>query len=156
MIPPPQLPDRTLHVLKDELPPLKSSNTALVAAATTSGLMLAQDSPYTHTIEEVQGREPRQQTIWCLRDMEAEFLPEFEAEKISTSEFIRRFRDTQWRLDNPHHPIAYMAWFHETNQRLRENVKKQKPLLMIRRGGRIAFIPQGSDKITQDKILAML
>ena len=155
MTPPTQIPSRELVVLKDDLPPLKSTNTALVAAATTCGFMLSIDSPYTHTMEET-GKGTAQQTIWCLQDMEAEFLPQFKAEKLSTGEFIRRFRDTAWRLANPHHPIAYMAWFHETNQRLRENVKKQKPLFMIRRGGRIAFIPQGSSQADQDKILAML
>ena len=71
-------------------------------------------------------------------------------------EFVRRFRDMQWRIDNPHHPIAYMAWMHETNQRLREKVRQNKPLFMVRRGNRIAFIPQGCDTATRDKILALL
>ena len=140
--------ERKLHVLKDDLPPLKSPNTALVAAATTSGIQLSEDQPFIQTL--------KRQTIWCLKDCEIEFLPEFEPEKISTSEFVRRFRDTQWRTDNPHHPIAYMAWMHETNQRLRDKIRLNKALLMVRRGNKIAFIPQGCEASVRDKILALL
>jgi len=153
----PKTIERHLHVLKDEQPPLKSPNTALVAAATTSGIQLSEDQPFVHTIEEdaVTG-QPKRQTVWCLKDMEIEFLPEFTEEKISTAEFVRRFRDAQWRMNNPHHPIAYMAWFHETSQRLREKIRDNKALLMVRRGNRIAFIPQGCDAAIRDKILALL
>jgi hypothetical protein len=147
--------ERHLHVLKDDQSPLKSPNTALVAAATTSGILLSEEQPFVQTIEMKEG-EPRRQTVWCLKDMEIEFLPEFPAEKITTAEFVRRFRDPQWRQSNPHHPIAYLAWFHETNQRLLEKVRENKALLMVRRGNRIAFIPQGSDAATRDKILALL
>jgi hypothetical protein len=147
--------ERKLHVLKDDLPPLKSPNTALVAAATTSGIQLSEDQPFIQTLEG-SGDDVKRQTIWCLKDCEAEFLPEFKPEKISTTEFVRRFRDTQWRIDNPHHPIAYMAWMHETNQRLRDKIKHNKALLMVRRGNKIAFIPQGCDAATRDKILGLL
>lgn len=149
--------ERHLHVLKDDQPPLKSPNTALVAAATTSGIQLSEDQPFVQTIEEdALSGQPKRQTVWCLKDMEIEFLPQFEPERISTAEFVRRFRDPQWRRDNPHHPIAYMAWFHETSQRLREKVRENRALLMVRRGNRIAFIPQGCDAATRDKILALL
>ena len=147
--------ERKLHVLKDDFPPLKSPNTALVAAATTSGIQLSEDQPFIQTLEG-SGDNVKRQTIWCLKDCEVEFLPEFEPERISTTEFVRRFRDTQWRIDNPHHPIAYMAWHHETHQRLREKIRENKALLMVRRGSRIAFIPQGCDAATREKILALL
>ena len=151
----PQPIERHLHILKDDLAPLKSPNTALVAAATTSGIRLSEEQPFVQTIEMKEG-EPRRQTVWCLKDMEIEFLPEFAPEKITTAEFVRRFRDTQWRMANPHHPIAYMAWFHETNQRLREKIRLNKALLMVRRGNRIAFIPEQSSAAEREKILALL
>ena len=147
--------ERKLHVLKDDLPPLKSPNTALVAAATTSGIQLSEDQPFIQTLEGSVD-EVKRQTIWCLKDCEIKFLPEFESEKISTTEFVRRFRDTQWRTDNPHHPIAYMAWMHETNQRLRDKIRLNKALFMVRRGNKIAFIPQGCEAAVRDKILALL
>ena len=149
--------ERNLHVLKDDLHPLQSPNTALVAAATTSGIRLSEDQPFIQTIEEdaITG-QPKRQTVWCLKDCEIEFLPEFSAEKITTAEFVRRFRDTAWRLNNPHHPIAYMAWMHETNQRLRDKIRLNKALLMVRRGNKIAFIPQGCEAAVRDKILALL
>ena len=153
----PQSIERNLHVLKDDLPPLQSPNTALVAAATTSGIQLSEGQPFIQTIEEdaVTGK-PKRQTIWCLKDDEIEFLPQFEAERISTTEFVRRFRDPQWRTVNPHHPIAYMAWMHETQQRLREKIKQNKALIMVRRGKRVAFVPQDCDAATRERILALL
>jgi len=147
--------ERKLHVLKDNLPPLKSPNTALVAAATTSGIRLSEDQPFIQTLEG-SGDDVKRQTIWCLKDCEVEFLPKFEPERISTAEFVHRFRDTQWRTGNPHHPIAYMAWMHETNQRLRDKIRLNKALLMVRRGNKIAFIPQGCEAAMRDKILALL
>lgn len=149
--------ERHLHVLKDDMAPLKSPNTALVAAATTSGILLSEDQPFLHTLEDdPNGGQPKRQTVWCLRDMEIEFLPQFEPERITTGEFVRRFRDPAWRMANPHHPIAYMAWMHETNQRLRERIRDNKALLMVRRGNRTAFIPQGSSAAEREKILALL
>lgn len=148
--------EESLHVLKDDLPALKSPNTALVAAATTSGIPLSETQPFIQTIEATDGGEPKRQTIWCLKDIEIDFLPQFQPERISTAEFVRRFRDPDWRATNPHHPIAYMAWFHETTLRLREKVRENKPLLMIRRGRRIAFIPQGCSAAEREKILALL
>ncbi len=153
----PNQTEQYLHILKDDQPPLKSPNTALVAAATTSGIQLSAQQPFVQTIElDQDGDNPKRQTIWCLKDMEIEFLPQFQAEKINTAEFVRRFRDPRWRLDNPHHPIAYMAWFHETTNRLREKIKENKALFMVRRGNRIAFIPQGCDTAYREKILALL
>jgi len=108
----PQPIERHLHILKDDLAPLKSPNTALVAAATTSGIRLSEEQPFVQTIEMKEG-EPRRQTVWCLKDM-------------------------------------------ETNQRLREKIKENKALLMVRRGNRIAFIPEQSSAAEREKILALL
>jgi hypothetical protein len=153
---PKETSERTLHILKDALPALQTPNTALVAAATTSGFELSPAQPLVETVEEGPGGEVKRQTVWSLRQMEVEFLPQFDAEKISTGEFVRRFRCGKWRAENPHHPIAYMAFMHETGQRLREKIKGNKPLVMVRRGSRIAFIPQGSDAATVEKIMAYL
>jgi len=150
--------ERKLHVLKDDLPPLQSPNTALVAAAATSGIALSEDQPFIQTLEGTgaEGSVVKRQTIWCLKDCEVEFLPAFEPERIATAEFVRRFRDPKWRLANPHHPIAYMAWMYETQQRLRERIRDNKALLMVRRGNKIAFIPQGCEAATREKILSYL
>lgn len=154
------MPEQTVShvfILKDDRPPLKSTNTALVAAATVCGIPLSDSGPFAHTIEEdEQSGRPKHQTVWSLKDTEIEFLPAFEPERISTAEFVRRWKDPQWRIDNPHHPIAHMVWQHETENRLREKIRENKPLIMIRRGRRIAFIPQGCDAAKREKILALL
>jgi hypothetical protein len=149
--------ERRLHLLKDHEPPLKSHNTALVAAATTSGIQLSEERPFVQTLEEdpVTGAAKRQ-SVWCLKDMEVAFLPEFEAETITTAEFVRRFRDTEWRKKNPHHPIAYMAWFYETYRDLLQQLRENKPLLTVRRGNRVALVPQGCDASVRDRILSLL
>lgn len=146
----------SVHLLKDDKPALKTPNTALIAAATTSGFELSAVQPLVETVEELPSGEVKRQTVWSLKDTEVEFLPEFKAEKISTAEFVRRFRDLEWCKANPHHPISYMVWCHETANRLREKVRQNKPLIMVRRGKRIAFIPQGSDAATVEKVMAYL
>jgi hypothetical protein len=149
--------ERRLHILKDNESPLKSRNTAIVAAATTSGIELSGDRPFLHTIEEDPNtKQPKRQTVWCLKDMEIDFSPEFKAETITTAEFIRRFKDAEWRKNNPHHPIAYMAWFYETYMKLQEQIRENKPLLIVRRGNRLALVPQGADAALRDRILSLL
>ncbi|XHR27549.1 MAG: hypothetical protein ACFUZC_16585 [Chthoniobacteraceae bacterium] len=156
-MPDPQKIEESVHIIKDAAAPLKSPNTALVAAAATSGCLLSETQPFLQTLEEDPvTHEVKRQTVWCLKDMDLEFLPAFTAEKISTAEFVRRFRDAEWRAQNPHHPIAYMAWFYENHQRLLDKIKHNRPLFMVRRGHRTAFIPQGCDAATREKILALL
>ena len=143
------------YILKDDLSPLKSPNTALVAAATTSGIQLSSEQPFLQTVEEVDGKIKRQ-TIWNLKDMSITFKPNFKEEEITTETFVKRFTDAKWRAENPDHPIAYMAYMHETLNRFKDKIKDNKPLIMIRRGSRIAFIPENATQEVRDKILALL
>ena len=146
-----------LHIVKDHVSPLKSVKTALVAAAATSGIELSEERPFIQTVEEdpITG-EIKRQTVWCLQDSEIDFLPAFQAERISTADFVKRFLDLKWRAENPHHPIAYMAWFYETLMGLKAQIKENKPLLLVRRGKRVAMIPQGCDPETREKLLSIL
>lgn len=161
----------TVRVLKDATSPLKSENTLMVCAATTSGIPLhthidpdtgeKSGAGFQETIEKVEpsAANPtgtKRQTVWLLTDEKIEFRPIPACETIDTAEFIRRYKDKEWRAANPDHPIAYMAWMHETYSRLREKLRDHKPTLMIRRGNRVAFIPPHATKEESDKILGLL
>ena len=69
---------------------------------------------------------------------------------------MRRFGDPQWRKANPDHPISYMAWASENPSRLRDQIRESKPLLMLRRGRRVAFIPQDCTPERREKIRSLL
>lgn len=146
----------SLHILKDDQAPLKSPTTALVAAAATSGIALSGTQPFVHAVETDESGQPRRTVVWSLADTEIDFAPAFPEERITTAEFVRRFRDVEWRKANPDHPIAYMAWFFENLTGLRAQIRETKPLLMIRRGRRIAFIPQDCLPERREKILSLL
>lgn len=148
--------EESLHIIKDDQPPLKSPTTALVAAAATSGVALSQTQPFVHAIESGDNGKPKRTVVWCLADHEIEFAPNFPKERVTTAEFVRRFRDVEWRKANPDHPIAYMAWFFDNLCGLRDQIRANKPLLMIRRGRRVAFIPQDCPPEQREKILSLL
>lgn len=166
------MPDDTIsvQVLKDQQSPLRSENTLLVCAAMTSGFPLftrvdeltgQRGGGFSETVEQVQPSPAnpsglKRQTVWLLEDAEVEFRPEFAAERISTGEFIRRYRSSEWRAENPHHPISYMAWTHETYNRLRDKLRHHKPSVMVRRGTRFAVIPASAPATERDALLALL
>jgi hypothetical protein len=146
----------SLHIIKDDQPPLKSATTAMIAAAATSGIGLSGNQPFVHAIESDETGQPKRTVVWCLADTEIEFAPNFPDERITTAEFVRRFRDVAWRKANPDHPIAYMAWYAENLSNLRTQIRESKPLLMIRRGRKVAFIPQDCPPERREKILSLL
>jgi hypothetical protein len=150
------MPQESLHIIKDDRPPLDSPATALVAAAGTSGIGLSGTQPFVHAVEMAEGGEPKRTVVWSLADAEVVFAPNFAEERITTAEFVRRFRDAEWRAAYPDHPIAYMAWFAENLAAYRDQIRASKPLLMVRRGRRVAFIPQDCSPERREKLLSLL
>ena len=137
-------------------PPLKSRDTALVAAALVSGARLLGDKPFLDTIEEVDG-EPRRTTTWSVDGGgELVFRPGFPEERIDFAEFRRRFEDEAWCAANPDHPIAYLRAFADAHAELRDQLRGRKPAFLLRKGKRFAVIPQDADPERKQEILDML
>lgn len=127
-----------------------SKNTVAVAAAGASGLRIEE---YQRAIEDVSSSGPQSVCVWKLEDGYVEFRPDFAAEQVSTSEFLRRMRDEQWQRDNPHHPIAYMAAAVDAYKRLVRTVHDSAPLITFRRGKQTAYLCLKGDRENQRRLL---
>jgi hypothetical protein len=141
-------------IIADNELPLKSPNTHLVAASACAGGELAENG-YLDTIEQAQDGSPRRSVVWCMDEKEIVFNG-FIGETIMQSEFIRRWTSKTWCDENPDHPIAFMKFYQETLSRLRDHLKKQTPTLMIKKGGRTAFIPANASETERNKIISKL
>ena len=137
-------------------PPLKSPDTALIAAALISGAKLAGEKPLVDTIEEIDG-EARRTATWSVDGgSEITFRPNFPAETIDFAEFRKRFEDEVWCKNNPDHPIAYLRAFADTFTDIREQLRGRKPAFLIRKGKRFAVIPQDAEPEKKREILDLL
>jgi hypothetical protein len=137
-------------------PPLRCPHTALIAAALVSGARLADEKPFLHTLEEVDG-EPKRTTTWSVDGGgELVFRPGFPEERIDFAEFRKRFGDEAWCRANSDHPIAYLRAFAETLDELRAQLRDQKPAFLLRKGKRFAVIPQDADPERKREILELL
>lgn len=143
-----------ITVLKDHEHPLKSPNTHLVAAAATSGAELSEQG-YLDTIEQDGAGNPRRTVVWSLKEKEIEFKS-FEGETISTAEFLRRWKSLEWCKANPDHPIAFLRMYQDSLNLLRDHINKAAPTLMVKRGGRTAFIPSDATEAERAKIISKL
>lgn len=137
-------------------PPLKSPDTALIAAALICGARLAGDKPLVDTVEEVDGGARRTATWSMDGGSEMTFRPNFPAETIDFAEFRKRFEDDAWCRANPDHPIAYLRAFADTLGDIREQLRGRKPAFLIRKGKRFAVIPQDAEPEKKQEILDLL
>ena len=137
-------------------PPLKSPDTALIAAALISGAKLAGEKPLVDTVEEIGG-DARRTATWSMDGgSEMTFRPNFAAETIDFTEFRRRFEDDAWCKSNPDHPIAYLRAFADIFTDIREQLRGRKPAFLIRKGKRFAVIPQDAEPEKKQEILDLL
>jgi hypothetical protein len=142
--------------LRDDQPPLKSDLTHLVAAAVICGFEFANNKPLLDTLEEVDG-QPKRSVTWSLDGAsKATFRPQFTEATFDLAEFRKCFEDLEWCRANPDHPIAYLRAFSDALSSLRNELRAQKPLFLVRRGKRFALIPQDADPAKKAELLAML
>jgi hypothetical protein len=146
-----------IFIFKEEnLPPLKSQNTWMIAAAMASGICLAKDRSFVDTVEvKADGRRHRV-TTWICDTAPAQFDPFGTSESVSPEEFSKRYLSSEWCAKNNNHPIAYMRHFSETYQKLRDYLKTHQPSALIRRNGKIAIIDADCPQALREKILARL
>lgn len=139
-----------------DIPPLKSKNTWMIAAALASGIALSKTRPFVDTVEVKHDGTTHRITTWICDPQIAEFAPIAKTEQISPTEFAKRFADSEWCAKNDNHPIAYMRHFAETYQKLREYLKTHKPSALIKRNGKIAVIDANCPQALKEKILTYL
>jgi hypothetical protein len=148
--------DDKIQIIKEEnTPPLKSQNTWLVAGMLTSGIPL-QDKGYNDMVEVLPSGETKRITSWIPSNKTAKFTPIKEEEEIDASEFARRFLSKEWCEANADHPIAYLRFYMETYQNLRNAIRERKPSALIRRGGRFAVISPDATEKEREKMLSLI
>ena len=148
----------TISVVRDhDTKPAESRNTRLVAAALSSGGIFATEAAYSDTVEQTPNGPKR--TVTWLMDGAAKlsFEPIEVAESITFDEFRRRYESLAWCEDKDNHPIAYLRAMNDQHSRMLDKIRTMRPMLLIRKGKRIAIVPSGSDeasKATREQILA--
>ena len=163
-----------LTFLKDtNVHPLKSPNTQLAAAIITCGGDFAEGNAYTNTIGENPDRTPRRVVVWMFQEKEISFLvpgplvdivadgvPKkaqiLTEEKISTSEFIKRWNNEAWLNANADHPICYIRTYQRRLEKYRDDIRLSSPLMEIKRGGRTAYINLDDPKEKNESLLQLL
>jgi len=146
--------NKKFSVVSDHEAPLKSANTHLIAAACTSGGMLYKDG-YLDTIGQGHDGKPCRTVVWLMEEKEITFSAT-QKETISTQEFIRRWHDREWCAANPDHPIVFMRYYQATLTQLREAIRNETPTLVVKKGGRAAYIPGNATEAEKSALLSKL
>jgi len=148
-----------ISTLRDDVPPGKSTNTQLIAAALASGAeFLDPRKAYFHTIEKANGDGQEQhQVTWALNaKTHLEYrLATGETERITFLEFVRRWNDTAWLQANLDHPITYMKYAFAHYRTMIKAIKSGVPTVLIRQGERKYFIPADASDEKVAEILAL-
>ena len=147
----------TLSIVRDhDTKPTESRNTRMIAAALSSGAMFATEAAYSDTVEQTP-TEPKRTVTWLMDGAaKLDVEPIEGAESITFDEFRKRYESLDWCASNANHPIAYLRAMNDQYSRLLDKIKTMRPMLLIRKGKRIAIVPSGSDeasKATRDQIL---
>jgi len=145
-------------VREHDTPPMKSRNTSMIAGAITSGFEFATDKAFFDTVEDVGGT-PKRTVTWLMNAAKTvRFVPIPKEEEITFTEFKRRFLSQEWCEANPDHPISYMRGIIENKGGLVDKIKTLMPMLLLRKGKRVAIVPSGNDeasKTLREKILSI-
>jgi hypothetical protein len=145
-------------VREHDTPPMKSRNTSMIAGALTSGFEFATDKAFFDTVEDVGGT-PKRTVTWLMNAAKTvRFVPIPKEEEITFTEFKRRFLSQEWCEANPDHPISYMRGIIENKGGLVDKIKTLMPMLLLRKGKRVAIVPSGNDeasKTLREKILSI-
>ena len=145
-------------VREHDTPPMKSRNTSMIAGAITSGFEFATEKAFSDTVEDVGGT-PKRTVTWLMNAAKTvRFGPIPKEEEITFSEFKRRFLSQEWCEANPDHPISYMRGIIENKGGLVDKIKTLMPMLLLRKGKRVAIVPSGNDeasKTLREKILSI-
>jgi hypothetical protein len=131
----------------------------MIAAALACGFSFHDPKEaYLHTIETVgaDGKQAHQVT-WALKGGEVvEFrLPNGTTEHIGFLEFARRWKDQDWLLANPEHPIGYLKCAFAQYKALIHAIKQEVPTIVLRQGERKYLIPADAPDEEVAKLMAL-
>lgn len=73
--------------------------------------------------------------------------------KFTTEALVIAWRDSQFHVKNPQHPFAYVKAALWNRKVIVDAIKKDRPLVQIRKGEQIAFLHPDCSSETEAKIL---
>lgn len=129
--------------------PHASKNTVLVAALLALGIPLDEQVGAQHFREAGKDGKPLDVVIWTLQ-------PKSLCGAHNTAELVKRWDDKQWQSDNPEHPLCYIKAAFENHRRAIDYVKEQGPIVMTRRGKKIALITRHTTPEHRERIFSEL
>jgi hypothetical protein len=124
--------------------PLATRNTILFSALTAMNIS-PEVSLCGEYVETVNGR-PRSVTVWRLR-------PVSECGRFQTMDLIAKWKDPDFVSREPEHPFAYIKQAFENHTRSLDFLKDQGPIVMRRRGRKIAFITRHTPEALRRQII---
>ncbi|HEV7405159.1 MAG TPA: hypothetical protein VGO11_19605 [Chthoniobacteraceae bacterium] len=124
--------------------PQATRNTVLFACLTAIGIP-PEPALCGEYVEKVDGA-PRSVTVWRLRERSL-------CGKYGAEEAIKLFSDPEFAVKQPEHPLAYLKSGFENYFRAVAFVKDQGPIVVRRRGKKIALITRHTDEARRARIL---
>ncbi len=123
-----------------------TTNTWLAAALAAIGIAPDLQRPLTAVVAE--GRSgPR--VTWY-------FAPRSLCGKYDTGAMIKAWDDPTFSDRNPEHPLAYLKCGFQNHARLVDLIKRDTPLLMVRRNGKVAFVRRDTPERETDRLFRLL
>jgi hypothetical protein len=139
-------------MLRDNLPPLKSPNTDMIAAWLGCGGALLAENNYEDTVEEAPEGTKRQVT-WLVDDAVKVTIG---GETVGFEEFRKRWLSDAWRRDNPENWISILKSVRDKAVWMKTWIKEQLPWIKITKGQRSVVFHPHLDETRKRKLLAGL
>lgn len=127
----------------------EQKNTVLVAALLTLGIPLDEEVGAQHFREKGKDDKPVDVVVWTLK-------PKSLCGKYKTAALVNAWDDKEWLAKNPEHPLTYMKTYAENHRRMVAHIKDQGPIVMTRRGKKIALITRHTTPERRERIFSDL
>ena len=124
-----------------------STNTLLAAALAAMGVPLHDKSISSVTTGD--GIAGSGRVTWYF---EAQSL----CGKHRTAQLVEAWENKAWHEQNPEHPFAYIKCAFENHSRLLDKIKRDVPLGLVKRRGKIAIVSLSASQHFQDVIFQKL
>ena len=123
-----------IHIVRDNLPPLKSPNTDMIAAWLGIGGALLAENNYEDSVENTPDG-PRRQVMWAV---DGDVKVTLNGEVLHFDEFRRRWLSDAWRAENPQHWVTVLKSVRDKAVWMKTWIKQQPPWIKITKGNRTA------------------
>jgi hypothetical protein len=135
--------------------PLASLEAAAAIAALTFGYKLIpkdEAKNFEDYVEETAGGAYRE-TLWVFNDLSTANIA---GENVALKDFLQRFNDLKWCDEHADSPIANLRHHHENVSLWREHFRKNKPMIMMRKGQRVLKMRSNATPEEKAKWLKLL